>query len=60
MPRELEGYQLVGMFCQVTSVIAKCWLDFLGDADQVVLALRPTWAAASDMAANSSFIGDVG
>ncbi|MFT5977279.1 MAG: hypothetical protein ACI83Y_000299 [Candidatus Azotimanducaceae bacterium] len=48
------------MVCQVASVMVKRWLDFLGDADQVVLALRPTWAVAFDMAAISSFIGDVG
>ena len=35
--------------------MASQWLEFLGDPDQVVLSLRPTWARVSDMAADSPF-----
>lgn len=36
--------------------MARRWQTFLGDADQVVIALRPHWARYSDMAADSPFL----
>ena len=36
-------------------LMAERWLDFVGSPDQIVIALHPTVAIASDMAAESSF-----
>ena len=36
--------------------MAKRWLEFLGGAEQVALAMRPTWAVVADMATDSPFM----
>ncbi len=36
--------------------MAQKWLRFLGNPDQVVLVIRPTWAVVADMATDSPFM----
>ena len=38
--------------------LAERWLDFVGSPDQVVMALQPTMAVASDLGAQSGFFTD--